>query len=942
MNRTYLKICLLITLLSLGCLAETPEEAQARRLMEALSLSQQLGDKTYTARRLAEVDSSIQSIDDRVRAIEAKAARVNAEGERVQAIGDKMERDAAEGRLDLGDLNALLKGTASIARDSAEIGAESAQLGTDAAVEGLRAARSGLAGSEAASYYLFGLPDSTLRQIEARGSESPLLELARLRAARDSGQQSLVLNYSNSVSSDEPLSRFITISTRHEAEPNQGLTDHLKGRQEAFRALQRVRYLPEISAQTWRWAAQCQQYWLSRGSEFSSLEIEEMSELELDAWKSLVNASGEDIELLMDYPDLLLTQTEGLLRQGNPSLARFHLDQATEALSKAADLLVRQAPALEGKYPGLRVRNSPRLLRLRGQASALAGFLLELEERSGESEFSRAQDLFQQAGAVQEEIELLIRWPGSRAAKNSRLSQLSNTHKHRLGILVSRLNQAEQSFLNGDTTAAERELDSLLPEIRARVNEVGVTAVEKRHYDRAFALQTKLQADKGDAAAAMATLAQQGQLNTTAGLGTSSAASPTREVQQKRTRLRALEQEETAEATLPPEAHKPVEAEGLIASNKSEFVSKARELRESHPQYASLLFVDPVEFGKLQKKIPAGTLVLQYFPTEDNLYIFGVTSENYFIQSRAVQEVELSKLVRRYRSIVGRMPPPPISWKDDGGRGYEYAQIFYQLHEILLDPVEKEIDAARTVAIVPSGYLHYLPFAGLARATDDGAEFLVQRKEVAMLSKASDLALLGESGKTQTSLVAFGNPDGTLPGAELEVEELEGVFPGASVAVRDKATESRLRQESGKAGYLHLATHGTLDSRNPNASYITMARDAGGDDRLHPAEIFELPLSGTRLVTMSACSTALGSSNPGGEVTSLAEAFWVAGAPSVVASLWKVSDDSTRALMRDFYGEINNGETLASSLRHAQLQQLDSEFSHPYYWAPFVLLGDWR
>lgn len=942
MNRSYLKIWLFLILLSLGCQAETPEEAQARRLMEALSLSQQLGDKTYTARRLSEVDSSIQSIDDRVRAIEAKAARVSAEGAKVQAIGDKMERDAAEGRLDLGDLNALLQGTGSIARDSAEIGAESAQLGTDAAVEGLRAARSGLAGSEAVSYYLFGLPDSALSQIEARGSDSPLLQLARLRAARDSGQPSLVLNYSNSVSSDEPLSRFITLSTRHEAEPNRGLADHLKSRKEAFRALEQVRYLPEISAETWRWAAQCQQYWLSRGNEFSSLEIEEMSELELDAWKALKNASGTNLELLMDYPDLLLTQAEGMLGQGNPSLARFHLDQALEALSRAAALLESQAPTLEGKYPGLRVRNSPRLLRLRGKAASLEGFLLELEERSGEAQFARAQELFKEAGAVEDEIELLIRWPRSTPARNSRLSQLSNSHKHRLGILVYRINQAEQSLLGGDPTTAERELASLLPEIRARVNQIGVTAIEKRHYDRAFALQTKLQADKGDAAAALASLAQQGQLNTTAGLGSSSAASPTREVQQKRTRLRALEQEETAEATLPQEAAKPVEAEGLIASNKSEFVSKARELRESHPQYASLLFVDPVEFSKLQKKIPAGTLVLQYFPTEENLYIFGVTSQDYFIQSRAVKEADLSKLVRRYRSVVGRTPPPPISWKDDGSRGYEYAQVFYQLHEILLDPVEKEIEAAQTVAIVPSGYLHYLPFAGLARPTASGAEFLVQRKEVAMLSKASDLALLGDPGKTRSSLVAFGNPDGTLPGAELEVEDLEGVFPGASVALRDKATESRLRQESGKAGYLHLATHGTLDSRNPNASYITMARDAGGDDRLHPAEIFELPLSGTRLVTMSACSTALGSSNPGGEVTSLAEAFWVAGAPSVVASLWKVSDDSTRALMRDFYGKINNGETLASSLRQAQLQQLDSEFSHPYYWAPFVLLGDWR
>ena len=861
----------------------------------------------------------------------------------MQAIGDKMERDAARGALNLGDLNELLQGTGAIAKDSAEIGAESARLGTDAALMDLRAARDGLAGSEAACYFSFGLPDSALKQLEMRGSESQFLDLARLRAATESGQEALVLKLSETTSSDDPLSRFITLSTRRQAQPNSGLKAHVKARREASEALARVRYSPDTPAETWRWATQCQQFWLSQGNEFSDLETEEMSETELAQWKALVEASGGSLELRLDYPALLMTQATGLLEQGNPSLARYHLDQALDALAAARDLLENQAPALEGKYPGLRVKNSPRLLKLQGQAAALSGFLLELEDRSGEADFSRAQDFFQKSGAVEEEIDLLIRWPGYSAERNSRLSDLSNRHKHRLGVLVYRINKAEKSYRQGDKASAENDLNSLLPEIRTRINEVGVTGVEKRHYDRAFALQTKIKADSGDAAAALSAITQQGQLNTTAGLGSSKAASPTREVQQKRIRLRALEEEHTAEAGLPQEAEKPVEAQGLIASNKSEFVSKARELRESHPQYASLLFVDPVEFGKLQKKIPQGTLVLQYFPTEDNLYIFGVTNQDYFIHSSAVKEEELSKLVRRYRSIVGRMPPPPISWENDGGRGYEYAQVFYQLHEILLDPVVKEIDAAQTVAVIPSGYLHYLPFSGLARPTDKGPEFLIQRKEVAMLSKASDLALLSESGKTQKSLVAFGNPDGSLPGAELEVEDLEQVFPGASVSVRDQATESRLRQESGKAGYLHLATHGNLDSRNPNASYITMARETGGDDRLHPAEIFELPLEGTRLVTMSACSTALGSNNPGGEVTSLAEAFWVAGAPSVVASLWKVSDDSTRALMRDFYGEIHSGKSLAYSLRQAQLSQLDSEyFSHPYYWAPFVLLGDWR
>ena len=98
------------------------------------------------------------------------------------------------------------------------------------------------------------------------------------------------------------------------------------------------------------------------------------------------------------------------------------------------------------------------------------------------------------------------------------------------------------------------------------------------------------------------------------------------------------------------------------------------------------------------------------------------------------------------------------------------------------------------------------------------------------------------------------------------------------------------------------------------------------------------------LVTLSACRTALGQGKPdGSEITSLAESFSSAGTPSVLASLWSVEDESTRQLMEVFYKALAKGHGKAAALREAQLTLLNApSTSHPYYWAPFLLLGDWR
>ena len=109
-------------------------------------------------------------------------------------------------------------------------------------------------------------------------------------------------------------------------------------------------------------------------------------------------------------------------------------------------------------------------------------------------------------------------------------------------------------------------------------------------------------------------------------------------------------------------------------------------------------------------------------------------------------------------------------------------------------------------------------------------------------------------------------------------------------------------------------------------------------------EIWRLPMKRVEIVTLSACETAVGDKEPdGGEITTLAEAFATAKVQTVVASLWSVGDESTKEFMLAFYKQLAAGATKTAALQSAQLALMKNpKFSRPLYWAPFVLMGDWR
>ena len=269
---------------------------------------------------------------------------------------------------------------------------------------------------------------------------------------------------------------------------------------------------------------------------------------------------------------------------------------------------------------------------------------------------------------------------------------------------------------------------------------------------------------------------------------------------------------------------------------------------------------------------------------------------------------------------------------------------------MLITPIEAELAPVKVIAFIPNQLLYYLPLQALAKKGTNGEiRYLIEDKQIVYLTAADVMNVVQrpDEEKSRQGMLAFGNPTGAeLPSAEIEVETIAKFFPETEVLLGVQATKEAL--SSGPRlnnRVVHFATHGVLNAATPGKSYILLASgETPGQERLTMAEVYFLPFKKVDLVTLSACETALGDKDPnGGEITGLAEAFSKAGANAVLASLWSVGDESTKEFMVQFYRQLAAGQSKAASLQSAEIALMKNpKFSHPLYWAPFVLMGDWR
>jgi CHAT domain-containing protein len=187
-----------------------------------------------------------------------------------------------------------------------------------------------------------------------------------------------------------------------------------------------------------------------------------------------------------------------------------------------------------------------------------------------------------------------------------------------------------------------------------------------------------------------------------------------------------------------------------------------------------------------------------------------------------------------------------------------------------------------------------------------------------------------------------------LPGTQLEADAIKADFPSALIHSGAGAQESVAKAQAPRYHFLHFATHGFFNDASPLDSAIVLAQPpssgAGSEDDglLTAREIFDLNWPAD-LVVLSACNTARGGQSAGEGVVGLSWALFVAGAPSQVLSQWAVADASTAQLMKGLYSNLKVGQQKGAALREASLSLMkDGRHAHPYYWAPFVLIGDWR
>ena len=416
------------------------------------------------------------------------------------------------------------------------------------------------------------------------------------------------------------------------------------------------------------------------------------------------------------------------------------------------------------------------------------------------------------------------------------------------------------------------------------------------------------------------------------------------------------------EISEPQKLEKPISELGRLQSQQRAILEKLERLNS---ELASLVSINPLKANEIQELLDNDTILIEYFIGTENRFIFLVTKGKVIAVPLGTDPEKLFQKIREFRAkaVEGITLDRLLS------KAYE--RPLSDLYEMLIQPIEKESVGKRNLIIVPHGMLHYLPFQALLSRD---RKYLIESFSISYLPSATVLKYArGKNRGNRVDLFAAGNPVTKLPplpAAEEEVQEVAALFEKKLLLTGRQATKNSTKIQSPKYDLLHLSTHGEMIESNPLKSNLRFTPSERDDGKLTVNEIFDMEIK-ANLVTLSACETALvkgetGDFPQGDDLVGLSRAFIHAGAPSVVASLWKVSDDSTVQLMRNFYQNLKSMPK-AEALRKAQMDLMRSTVrftvtragggviqptqkgseeaiacSHPFFWAPFILLGDWR
>jgi len=364
-----------------------------------------------------------------------------------------------------------------------------------------------------------------------------------------------------------------------------------------------------------------------------------------------------------------------------------------------------------------------------------------------------------------------------------------------------------------------------------------------------------------------------------------------------------------------------------------------------------------VGLGQVQARLDASTALLEFWVSSTRIAIAWVTRDGFGIVPKELGSGGFQRISSFLQDVAAGAGD---SWQEDSRA----------LGQLLLSEVEPlGSDRIRHLLLVPDGILQSMPFEAL-RAGTSTSPLLVERFDISYLPSAA--ALLHESSAVrswhlpwQRQLLAFGDPivrtqtaappvelltadesRARLPKSGEEVDAIARISPGrAEVHLGTADLKKHLLEGKAKGvPLLHLSTHATADDDNPERSRILFspAEPDQPADYLFLKEIYSLDLNGVDLTTLSACDAERGKIVNGEGIQGFSRALLSAGSRATVTSLWRVADQPTAELMKQFYYGLSRGIPKAEALRLAKLKFLhsDSTLKHPRHWAAFILHGD--
>ena len=379
-----------------------------------------------------------------------------------------------------------------------------------------------------------------------------------------------------------------------------------------------------------------------------------------------------------------------------------------------------------------------------------------------------------------------------------------------------------------------------------------------------------------------------------------------------------------------------------------------------------------VGFQDTLRELGHGAVLAQYFILDDKVEILLTTPQLSLAREAPIPRAELNKAINDFRqTLISRSDPLP------------QAQALYRL---LIGPIEQDLQQAGTQTLMLSldDTLRYLPFAAL----HDGHGYLIERYALSLVTEAARGHLVDRAANNSWQVWGLGvthshdeGPDKfpALPmvGAELSaIAGPNGILPGELLL--DPAFDANALRDGLDRSFsiIHIASHFKFDPANADDSFLLL----GDGNHLSLKQIGKMNFSNVELLTLSACETALGgpgSDSHGAEVESLGAIAQKRGARAVLATLWPVADSSTALLMRTLYQDHQQHQDKAEALRQAQLALLHgtiqvsslpetvrsaislaggprpppaatmaidpkAPYAHPFFWAPFILMGSWQ